>query len=58
MPRAGITLAPDEIVAFCKGRIADYKRPKRERSSATRCRWTAGGKVKKAELRAAYGGER
>jgi fatty-acyl-CoA synthase len=55
--RAGVTLAPDEIVAFCKGRIADYKRPTQAFLSDALPR-NASGKVKKGELRAAYGGER
>jgi fatty-acyl-CoA synthase len=54
MPRAGADVAADELVAFCAGRIADYKRPTRAFLTETMPR-TASGKVQKTKLRETYG---
>jgi fatty-acyl-CoA synthase len=54
MARAGATPAPDELVAFCAGRIADYKRPTRAFLTDELPR-NANGKVQKAKLREVYG---
>jgi acyl-CoA synthetase (AMP-forming)/AMP-acid ligase II len=53
-PRAGAVLTTDDVVAFCDGRIADYKRPTRAFFSDSLPR-NANGKVQKGELRALYG---
>jgi fatty-acyl-CoA synthase len=54
IPRAGATLTGDEVVAFCRGRIADFKRPTHAFFSETLPR-NANGKVQKAVLRRIYG---
>jgi fatty-acyl-CoA synthase len=54
MPRAGATVVPDELAAFCDGRIADYKRPTHTFLTEALPR-NANGKVQKAKLRETYG---
>jgi acyl-CoA synthetase (AMP-forming)/AMP-acid ligase II len=54
VPRPGTALAPAEVVDFCRGRIAEYKRPHVAfvRDSLPR---NTNGKIVKAELRTIYG---
>ena len=54
MPRDGAALTRDDVIAFCRGRIADYKRPTQAFLAETMPR-TASGKVQKAKLRETYG---
>jgi len=55
LPRDGATVAPAELLAFCEGRIAEYKRPTRAFLSDSLPR-NANGKVQKAVLRERYRG--
>jgi fatty-acyl-CoA synthase len=50
IPREGATVHPDEVRAFCQGRIAHYKVPRYVRE-ATEFPMTVTGKVRKVELR-------
>jgi fatty-acyl-CoA synthase len=54
VPRPGTALAPAEVLDFCRGRIAEYKRPHVAfvRDSLPR---NTNGKIVKAELRRIYG---
>jgi fatty-acyl-CoA synthase len=47
--RPGETLTEDEVIDFCKERMASYKKP-RHVSFVTSFPLTAGGKVQKFEL--------
>lgn len=50
----GAALTVEEVIAFCKGRIADYKRPTKAFLADALPR-TASGKVQKALLRESHG---
>jgi fatty-acyl-CoA synthase len=50
IPRDGVTVDPDEVRAFCQGRIAHYKIP-RYVCATTEFPMTVTGKVRKVELR-------
>jgi acyl-CoA synthetase (AMP-forming)/AMP-acid ligase II len=54
--RPGKNFPADEIIAFCRGRIAGYKVPK-SIDFADELPRTPSGKIKKTELRAKYWGE-
>ena len=56
VPRAGAQLSEEDIIAYVKGKLANYKVPKRVVFVAQLPR-NAMGKVLKNELRAAYGGK-
>lgn len=51
VPRPGATVTEDEIIAFCRARLANFKVPRSVRIVDTLPR-NAGGKVLKTELRA------
>jgi long-chain acyl-CoA synthetase len=53
VPRSGIALDSDEIIAWCKARLAAYKAPK-SIDLVTQLPKTASGKVLKHELRRPY----
>ena len=53
VPRPGQTLTPEELIAFCKQRMAGYKVPKRV-FVAPSLPMTASGKVLKRQLREEY----
>jgi fatty-acyl-CoA synthase len=55
--RPGVTLTPAEVIAFCRGKLADYKHPTAAYLSES-LPLTSNGKVQKAELRARYGAVR
>jgi fatty-acyl-CoA synthase len=50
IPRDGVTVDPDKVRAFCRGRIAHYKIP-RYVCATTEFPMTVTGKVRKVELR-------
>jgi long-chain acyl-CoA synthetase len=51
IPAAGEAVPPDEVIAWCHGRLAGYKCPKSVEFATTLPRTTT-GKVLKRELRA------
>jgi fatty-acyl-CoA synthase len=53
VPKPGMTLTDQEVLAFCQGKLAKYKIPKRIVFAEALPR-TATGKVLKKELRAKY----
>lgn len=53
-PKAGAALAADELVAFCRGKLAGYKIPRSLELSAAPLPRSAAGKVLKTELRAPH----
>lgn len=55
VPRAGVTLDIDEVIAFCRTRIAGYKCPKTVALRAEPLPRSAAGKVLKGPLRKEHG---
>jgi fatty-acyl-CoA synthase len=53
VPRAGRSATPEELLAFCQGRLARYKAPKRV-VFAEALPYSPYGKVMKAELKRLY----
>jgi acyl-CoA synthetase (AMP-forming)/AMP-acid ligase II len=54
--RAGVTVTAEELMEFCKDKLADYKRP-RDIRFVDAIPITAMGKVDKKEIRARYFGK-
>ena len=50
--RAGVTVGPDEVINFCRGKLASYKIP-RQVILVGQLPMTASGKVQKQQLREA-----
>lgn len=57
VPKEGQTLAPEEVIAFLKDKVAKYKYPTQFEFLES-LPMTASGKIAKAELKKRYGGVR
>lgn len=51
VPRAGVTIVPEDVLAFCRERLANFKCPREVEMRSQSLPLSSAGKVLKAELR-------